>query len=137
MIVGKGNTWELNVSENEPIATLRVFGAPDGPEAVAIGMAFVDYAKSIGNKPWAMVSDLRDMPMATREGQEQWVANMVNLMGLGLSRWAVINRRANAALQASIVAKSSQIQGITLITEDEKEALAFARGVTELKAAAI
>ena len=125
----QGNDWSLEIDSKLPIAILRVKGSPTGPDAMKIGEAVVGYAASIGNKPWAMVSDLREMDVATREGQEQWVNNMVNLMGLGLSVWAVINRKANAALQATMVSRTSKIQAITQISTEEAEAMEWARRI--------
>lgn len=135
MSYAAGSCWSIEIDPKLKVATVVVTDAPSGEDAMAMGQAFVKYAESIAMRPWAMLSDLRGMAVATRDGQEQWVANMVQLMGLGLSRWAVLNRQANAALQATVVAKSSQIQGITVVTFDEAEARAWAASVASLETA--
>lgn len=132
MSYAAGPCFTIEIDPTLPVATVVVKDAPTADDALRMGEAFVKYAQSINMRPWAMLSDLRNMSVATRDGQEQWVANMVQLMGLGLSRWAVLNRQANAALQATVVAKSSQIQNITVVTFDEAEAKAWAASVSTL-----
>lgn len=124
-----GRCWSLRIDPDYPVAIVAVSDAPTGPDAKAMGEAFVRYAKSIDLRPWAMLSDLRNMTVATADGQQQWADNMTLLLGLGMRRWAVLNSQPFGALQAAVVAADAQLKGITVVTFDEAEALAWARSV--------
>ena len=57
---------------------------------------------------------------------------MVQLMHVGLARWAVLNDKALPALQARNVAKDSDLNAITLITGDEQAAWNWCQGIVDL-----
>jgi hypothetical protein len=121
--------WNVTTNAAKRTATLKVMGFLDADDALAIGQAFMSFAAAVEQRPWAMISDLREMSLVSRDGQKQWVDNMVNLMGVGLKKWAVLNRSANAALQSEVVAKTAQISEITKLTTDEAEARRWVEGV--------
>lgn len=126
MELGRGATWTLTGDRAQRIATLRVIGSPTKEDIVDARKALTDFALAARGQPWAILSDLRAMTITTREGQEQWAANMEAYVAQGLVRWSVLTTTANSALQATVVARSASLRERTLVTTDEAEALRWA-----------
>lgn len=124
----RGSTWELWPDGDNGVVTLRVMGSPAKGDILDARTAIAGFADANRGRPWALLSDLRAMSITTREGQEQWVANMEAYVAHGLTKWAVLTTSANAALQATVVAKSAKLQARTLVVTDEAEAIRWVEG---------